>query len=350
MVFVAGAICVTKFAKLQRRTSHPCSTRSQKMNATVWRHSMLIMLPEHRPTWISTEIADLAAQICDCPVSVVNVVAENWEWYKGQVRHSPTRQQRNRAGASAAPLSAVAMCLSFPNLAEDERFSDQGIVMGRPHYRFYAGAPLINPDGYALGTLCVLDYAPRKLEARQIEALRVLSRQVIMQLELRRKVAELEVTQRSLAEEKRKSDDLLAQYPPGGNIADELKSEGRVRPRYHESVTILFTDFKGFTQLTSGIEPRRLIDELNEHFSAFDEIVARHGLEKLKTIGDAYLCVAGLRERRQSHTIDACGAALEIRDHMASAEHNTRKDRPAPLGNQDWRPQRRRDRGRHRQG
>lgn len=100
-------------------------------------------------------------------------------------------------------------------------------------------------------------------------------------------------------------------------IADELKAHGRVQPRYHDAVTILFTDFKGFTRLTEQLEPRALIEELNEHFSAFDEIVTRHGLEKLKTIGDAYMCAAGLPEKAKDHAGDACAAALDIRDYMA---------------------------------
>ena len=64
------------------------------------------------------------------------------------------------------------------------------------------------------------------------------------------------------------------------------------------------------------MEPRTLIEELNDHFSAFDDIVARHGLEKLKTIGDAYMCASGLPKKSQTHAIDACAAALDIRDHM----------------------------------
>ena len=261
------------------------------------------------------EIAEIAARLCDCPVAVVNVVAEKWEWYKGKCGIPQHVSGEPRGG-----ICTTAICSSdvlvVPDLTEDERFAGQDIVAGEPHYRFYAGAPLINPDGYALGTLCVLDYAPREMDSRQFEALRYMAHQAVAQLELRRKVAELDDMRRTLAEEKRKADDLLRNILPA-NIADELKAEGHVRPRYHDSVTILFTDFKDFTRLTEKMEPRQLIDELNDHFTAFDGIIARHGLEKLKTIGDAYMCSAGLAERSPRDAPDACAAALDIRDHMA---------------------------------
>ena len=105
------------------------------------------------------------------------------------------------------------------------------------------------------------------------------------------------------------------------SIAEELRAHGRVKPRYHDSATILFTDFRAFTGLAERLEPRALIEQLDDYFSAFDDIVTRHGLEKLKTIGDAYMCVAGLPDRNPKHAQHACAAALDIRDYMARANH-----------------------------
>ena len=260
------------------------------------------------------EIAEMAARVCGCPVSVVNVVAEKWEWYKGKCGIPEHATREPRGGICSTTICSNEL-LIVPDLTEDERFADQDIVVNRPHYRFYAGAPMINSDGFALGSLCVLDHEPRQITVEQMESLRWLTRQAVAQLELRRKVAELEDSREALDDEKRKADDLLRNILPE-QIAEELKKDGRVQPRYHDPVTILFTDFKGFTRLSEQVEPRTLIEELNEHFSAFDEIVARHGMEKLKTIGDAYMCAAGLPEKSQTHAADACGAALDIRDHM----------------------------------
>jgi adenylate cyclase len=261
------------------------------------------------------EIATLAAQICGCPVAVVNIVADKWEWYKGKCGIPPHFNHEPRGGICSTTICGTDI-LIVPDLTRDERFSTLDMVKGRPYLRFYAGVPLINPDGYALGTLCVVDHEPREIDARQIEALRCLAHQAVAQLELRRKVAELDDMRRVLAAEKTRSEELLRDILPE-RIAEELKAEGRVRPRYYDSVTILFTDFEGFTRLSEHLEPRALIEELDEHFSVFDDIVTRHGLEKLKTIGDAYMCVAGLPERTQDHAIAACAAALDIRDYMA---------------------------------
>ncbi|MDX1482884.1 MAG: adenylate/guanylate cyclase domain-containing protein [Alphaproteobacteria bacterium] len=261
------------------------------------------------------QIAEIAAKICECPVAAVNVVDDKWEWYKGKCGIPEHVNSEPRGGICCTTICSSEM-LVVPDLTEDPRFADQQTVRDRPHFRFYAGMPMINQDGYALGTLCVLDFIPRRIDDRQVEALRFLTHQAVTQLELRRKIAELDKMRETLAEEKQRADTLLDNILPG-NVAEELKAEGQVRPRYYDQVTILFTDFKGFTRLTEGLEPRALVEELNAHFSAFDDIVARHGLEKLKTIGDAYMCAAGLPEPSGRHALDAAATALAIRDHMA---------------------------------
>jgi class 3 adenylate cyclase len=263
------------------------------------------------------EIAEMAGHICGCPVAVVNLVADKWEWYKGKFGIPEEVNCEPRGGICSTTVCSNDL-LIVPDLTKDDRFAGRDFVKGEPYMRFYAGAPMINPDGYALGSLCVLDFQPREIDADQQEALRCLTRQAVAQLELRRKVAELDGMRRTLIEEKKKAEDLLRNILPE-SIAEELKAYGRVQPQYYDSATILFTDFKGFTRLTERLEPRALIEELNGHFSAFDDIVARHGLEKLKTIGDAYMCAAGLPEPTKTHALDACAAALDIRDHMARA-------------------------------
>jgi class 3 adenylate cyclase len=269
------------------------------------------------------EIAEMAGQICNCPVAVVNIVADRWEWYKGKCGIPENIDKEPRGG-----LCSTMICLSdmlvVADLSMDKRFAQQAMVTGEPYFRFYAGMPLINPEGYALGSLCVLDYKPREIDSRQAEALRCLTRQAVAQLELRRKVAALEETRRALAEEKRKSDELLLNILPA-DIAAELKDHGKVRPRFYDSVTTLFSDFKGFTGLTERSEPRAVVDALNQYFSAFDDIVARRGLEKLKTIGDAYMCAGGVPDRNHSHAVDCCLAALDMQAYMAAANEQREK-------------------------
>jgi class 3 adenylate cyclase len=189
--------------------------------------------------------------------------------------------------------------------------------------------PLINSEGYALGTVCVFDFEPRTLTFEQSDALRRLARQTMAHLELRRKLIELGGAQEELETEKARSDELLLNILPA-RIADELKSEKEVEPKHYESVTIMFTDFKGFTRLAEASEPRTLVNDLNQFFSAFDEIIERHNLEKLKTIGDAYMCAGGLPEENLTHAMDACRAALEIQEFMAQANRQREKMRLQP--------------------
>ncbi|TFH46750.1 MAG: adenylate/guanylate cyclase domain-containing protein [Lysobacterales bacterium] len=189
--------------------------------------------------------------------------------------------------------------------------------------------PLINPEGYALGTVCVFDFEPRKLTFEHSESLRRLSRQTMAQLELRRKLIELGNARQALESEKTRSDELLLNILPA-KIADELKTRNEVEPRHYDSVTIMFTDFKGFTRFAEAAEPRTLVNDLNQYFSAFDDITERHNLEKLKTIGDAYMCAGGLPEENRTHPVDACRAALEIQEFMTRVNRQREKMRLQP--------------------
>jgi class 3 adenylate cyclase len=193
--------------------------------------------------------------------------------------------------------------------------------------------PLITDEGYALGTLCVMDFEPRQLSFEQMESLRRLSRQVLTQLELRRRLIEHDQTIKDLdqarieaASEKARAEELLDAVLPAA-IADELRKNGKVQPKYTRSATILFADFQGFTLLAERAEPAALVGLLDQYFTAFDGIVARYGLEKLKTIGDAYMAVGGVLGSDRRHPIDACLAALEMQATVARIKLRSEKMR-----------------------
>jgi adenylate cyclase len=90
---------------------------------------------------------------------------------------------------------------------------------------------------------------------------------------------------------------------------------------------VLFVDFKGFTRLVESMEPASVVEQLHEHFGKFDDIVAQHRLEKLKTIGDAYLAVGGLPTPNRTHAVDACLAALQMVDHLVKSNRQREKVR-----------------------
>ncbi len=123
---------------------------------------------------------------------------------------------------------------------------------------------------------------------------------------------------RDLEEARRKSDELLLNILPA-SIADELKTRGSASPRRYESVTVMFTDFKGFTQVAERMSPEELIQELDRCFYQFDAIVERCRLEKIKTIGDSYMCAGGVPNANRSHAVESVLAALEVSNFMNQA-------------------------------
>lgn len=126
----------------------------------------------------------------------------------------------------------------------------------------------------------------------------------------------VQVLSQNLNQERRKSDRLLRSVLPE-TIAEELKLTDRVQPVDYESASVLFTDFVGFTQIAEGFTPQHLIEELDSCFSAFDRIANKHKLEKIKTIGDAYMAVGGVPLANRTHAVDCVLAALEI-EHLVS--------------------------------
>jgi len=118
-------------------------------------------------------------------------------------------------------------------------------------------------------------------------------------------------SEESLMAEQKKTDDLLHNILPV-NIAKDLKETGRTIPQRHNNVTILFTDFKGFTELVASISEITLVNELNDIFGRFDEIVEEAGVEKIETIGDAYMAASGLGEGITEHAINCITAAQKM--------------------------------------
>jgi class 3 adenylate cyclase len=115
--------------------------------------------------------------------------------------------------------------------------------------------------------------------------------------------------------ERRKSDALLLNILPK-EIADDLKIAGESKPSYYADVTVMFTDFVGFTQIAESMSAEELVDELNVCFRAFDAICEKHQLEKLKTIGDAYMAAGGLPMPNDTHPLNVVAAALDIVSFM----------------------------------
>ncbi|MEQ9364848.1 MAG: adenylate/guanylate cyclase domain-containing protein [Leptospirales bacterium] len=128
----------------------------------------------------------------------------------------------------------------------------------------------------------------------------------------------------------KESERLLLNILPEG-VARQLKKEGQVAPQQYDSVTVLFTDFQSFTQIAEQMTPSELIRQLDSTFSFFDSVIERFGLEKLKTIGDSFMCAGGIPEPNGTHAVDAVLAALEIQEFLRQV-----KDFRALRGEDFW--------------
>jgi GAF domain-containing protein len=185
--------------------SPPIPINEIKRLKVLWQYEVLDTVPEE----VFDDLTELAARICEAPIAMITLVDEKRQWFKSKI--GVTVKETSRDVSFCAHAINQEDLFIVPDAAKDERFANSPLVVAEPKIRFYAGAPLITPDGYALGTLCVIDKVPRELRLDQKQALRILARHVVTQLELRRHARELATARQTGQKYKSELDQLRAE-------------------------------------------------------------------------------------------------------------------------------------------
>lgn len=290
------------------------------------------------------DIVGLAARLFDVPIAYIALVAEARQWFKSAIGMPVTETPRKVSFCGYTILQEKPLIIR--DTLADPIFATNPLVVGEPHLRFYAGQSLRDPSGYRVGTLCIADRRPKEFNDRDVDILHRLALLVErelnmldvmrlqefslnMQQQLIESRNEVVALMTQVQAERDKSDSLLFNILPE-NVAAELKECGRVKAIHLDAACVLFADFTDFTRISADLSPEELVEELNVCFSAFDEITVKYGVEKLKTLGDGYLCISG-SPSRPNDALDMARTALEICRFVAD-----RKATLAARGREYW--------------
>ncbi|MDB6108817.1 MAG: sensor signal transduction histidine kinase [Pedosphaera sp.] len=203
----------------------PIPKNEKKRLEVLWQYEVLDSVPEE----VFDDLTELAASICESPIAMITLVDEERQWFKSKFGTTIAETSRDVSFCAHAILHDGLFIV--PDASKDSRFATNPLVASNPKIRFYAGAPLITPDGYALGTLCVIDKIPHTLREDQKRALTILSRHVITQLELRHRSRELARVKQEHEKMSRSLDSFRAELARVQAVLAKHKKKSSPRPK-----------------------------------------------------------------------------------------------------------------------
>ncbi|MEQ1631807.1 MAG: PAS domain-containing protein, partial [Planctomycetota bacterium] len=241
--------------------SAPTPIYEQQRLDALRRYGVLDSLPEQ----VYDDVVQLAAQICGMPIAMISLVDTDRQWFKAKLGVDQPGTPRDIAFCAHAILERDVFVV--PNAAVDERFHDNPLVTGSPGIQFYAGAPIVTPDGFAIGAVCVNDRMPRQLNEGQLQALQSLARQVVGHLELRRELAAREGLLRELVTARERHDLVVRASREGIWDCDYVTDVTIVSPRGCEIFDLEAGPFRSsLFDWLSRVHP----DDLDATRAAFD--------------------------------------------------------------------------------
>ncbi|MGC6413222.1 MAG: adenylate/guanylate cyclase domain-containing protein, partial [Bacteroidia bacterium] len=179
----------------------------------------------------------------------------------------------------------------------------------------------LGEEGKEVGVFCVSVENTDSFSEYDISVLKSISAYLAIAIENSTLFAEVQDNLEVISTEKKKSDELLLNILPE-EVASELKQNGFAEAKHFEEVSVLFTDFVGFTRISQTLSPKDLVTEIDSYFSEFDRIMVKHGIEKIKTIGDAYMAVCGLPAENNEHALKIINAAKDIVAFVSERKSN----------------------------
>ena len=236
-----------------------------------------------------SSLPKLAAYLTECPQAAINIIGENKQYCKASYGQNSALTYISKEiprGLSTCQhvINNDFKPLVIEDLSKDNRTKATFLAAGKALPKFYAGAPIVSSNGYILGSFCVFDDKPKKIDNNKLDGLRILADQFIQLFE-------------------------SFNYD---NVKIDKKEKNSIKTKYYSSVSIIFIDFVQFTKLSNEIEPGELIELLNNYFDGFDKVMERFNVKKIKTIGDSYMAVSGIPNQNSNHAQIACQACLEI--------------------------------------